>query len=340
MPIKEASSIRNLAKNCGYHYSTVSLALRNSPKVNGETRRKILEAANKLGYKIDPSASILMSTVRQKRGLLSSFPIGMLNFHDREMPHANKMRKALIDFANRNQIPFNFFDLSQGEINQAQVARVAYSRGLKGLIFGGSSEESKLQWDVWSKQEFAYLVHSQRERDLQADHVTWDIFSIIETAVRNLEQKGCENFILLIKEFIDEGGGWHWTAACEMMRRKFKNQGKLDQRIEVFTNPNSAFKKWVRNHQPVGIIRIGTYVYKDSNISEVFPRGIDACSIEFPHSPSPDDYSIGYIEPDYDQIAETSFDTLCVNIFFNRIGIPDNPKRIYLRPIYRKKDQK
>jgi hypothetical protein len=328
------SSIRNLAKACGFHYSTVSLALRNSSKVNAETRRTIIDAARKFGYKLDPSASLLMSTVRQQRGLLSGFPVGMISFHDPAMPHARKMHRALGKYAERNQIPFNLFNLSQDDLTQSQVARIADSRGLKGLIFGGSSEQSKIEWPVWKAQKFAYLVHSQRAEDLLVDHVTWDVFAIVETAVRELEKAGCRNFAVFLQDFIDVGAGWHWSASCELIRRKFRNEGKPDQKIRVFYKPDTSFRKWVEGNQPVGLIRIGTYVYRDSNLSRLFPGEQVGYSIEYPHSPDPDEFSIGWIEPDYDQIAETSFDTLCVNMFFNRTGVPSNPKRIYLDPVF------
>lgn len=328
-------SLRKLAEACGYHYSTVSLALRNSPKLNAETRRKIQAFAMKEDFKVDPSASLLMSTFRQQRGFLSGFPVGMIGFHNPSMPHARKMHKALQQYADNNQLPFNFFDLSGTDLNQRQVARIATNRGLKGIIFGGSSERSRIDWDIWKHEPFAYLGYSQRTEDLIVDHVTWDVVSIIAMAVAELKKKQCRNFAVFLEDFINAGSGWHWSAACEIMRKQFVAEGDSQQKIRAFFKPDTSFKSWVTKNAPVGLIRIGTYVYPDFNLSNLFPGRDLGFSIEYPHSPHPDPFSVGQIEPDYRQIAETSFDTLCINMFFHRMGIPANPKRIYLNPVFK-----
>ncbi|MEW6989635.1 LacI family DNA-binding transcriptional regulator [Colwelliaceae bacterium 6441] len=51
----------DIAHHAGVSQSTVSRALRNSPLVNEETRRKVQEIAKKLNYKVDKNASNLRS---------------------------------------------------------------------------------------------------------------------------------------------------------------------------------------------------------------------------------------------------------------------------------------
>ncbi len=57
------------------HLSTVSLALRNDPRLPEATRRKIHEAARKLGYTPNPLVSLLLARVRRRnagyRGMLA-----------------------------------------------------------------------------------------------------------------------------------------------------------------------------------------------------------------------------------------------------------------------------
>ena len=49
----------DIAHYAGVSQSTVSRALRGSPLVNEETRRKVVEVARKLNYKVDKNASNL-----------------------------------------------------------------------------------------------------------------------------------------------------------------------------------------------------------------------------------------------------------------------------------------
>ncbi len=60
------TTIRLIARECGFHFTTVALALRNSSKVAASTRAKIQRVAQKLGYRPNPLVSALMA---QKRAL-------------------------------------------------------------------------------------------------------------------------------------------------------------------------------------------------------------------------------------------------------------------------------
>lgn len=57
--MEKRTTLRDIAREVGVHYSTVSLALRNSPRLPEEMRNKILKAAEKLGYSPDPMLSAL-----------------------------------------------------------------------------------------------------------------------------------------------------------------------------------------------------------------------------------------------------------------------------------------
>src|SRR5690606_10532562 len=65
-----------IADAVGVHLSTVSLALRNDPRLPEETRARIRAVAQKLGYAPNPLVSLLMSRVRRRnagyRGTLGS----------------------------------------------------------------------------------------------------------------------------------------------------------------------------------------------------------------------------------------------------------------------------
>jgi LacI family transcriptional regulator len=65
-PAKPRPTILDIARATGVHHTTVSLALRDSPKLRPETRLKIQTAAKKLGYSPDPMF-LALSMYRQAR---------------------------------------------------------------------------------------------------------------------------------------------------------------------------------------------------------------------------------------------------------------------------------
>ena len=54
-----APSLRDLARTLGLSHTTVSEALRNSPRVSAATRQRVLKAARVAGYRANPLAGAL-----------------------------------------------------------------------------------------------------------------------------------------------------------------------------------------------------------------------------------------------------------------------------------------
>lgn len=58
------ATLEDVARTAGVHRSTVSLSLRDHPRIPEATRRRVKAAALQLGYRIDPLVSALMQTRR------------------------------------------------------------------------------------------------------------------------------------------------------------------------------------------------------------------------------------------------------------------------------------
>ena len=65
--LKTRSTIRDIGRKTGYHYSTVSLALRDHPRIPDSTKQIIRAAAEGLGYRPDPMLSALCAYRLTKR---------------------------------------------------------------------------------------------------------------------------------------------------------------------------------------------------------------------------------------------------------------------------------
>ena len=57
--MEKRPTLRDIAKDAGCTNATVSLALRESPRISPETRARVREVAAKLGYRPDPMLSAL-----------------------------------------------------------------------------------------------------------------------------------------------------------------------------------------------------------------------------------------------------------------------------------------
>ncbi|MCY9452936.1 LacI family DNA-binding transcriptional regulator, partial [Bacillus haynesii] len=63
-------TIKDIANASGVSYSTVSKALRNSPLVKPDTKKKVLQVAEQLGYSPNFAARSLASKKSQTIGLV------------------------------------------------------------------------------------------------------------------------------------------------------------------------------------------------------------------------------------------------------------------------------
>ena len=66
LPMRPSPTLTEIAAAAGVSRYTVSLALRQNPRVSAEARRKVEAAAQKLGYRPNPTLSALMRSIRGK----------------------------------------------------------------------------------------------------------------------------------------------------------------------------------------------------------------------------------------------------------------------------------
>lgn len=59
MPLSARVTIRDIAREANLHFTTVSLALRNSPRLKAATRERIQQLAESMGYRPDPMLAAL-----------------------------------------------------------------------------------------------------------------------------------------------------------------------------------------------------------------------------------------------------------------------------------------
>ena len=76
------TTLETIAKRCRVSKVTVSLALRDSPRISSSMRARVAEVAAELGYTPNPMVSALMTSLRSTRktkfvcnhGFITSFP--------------------------------------------------------------------------------------------------------------------------------------------------------------------------------------------------------------------------------------------------------------------------
>src|SRR4051812_19855777 len=79
MKASSVPNIRKIAKAAGVSHTTVSLALRNHPRVSEQTKRRIQTLAKKMGYRPNALVAALMSHVRSNRRVVAHEVVAFLS---------------------------------------------------------------------------------------------------------------------------------------------------------------------------------------------------------------------------------------------------------------------
>ncbi len=83
--MKKVNSIM-VAREAGVVQSTVSLVINNSPRVSDDTRRRVIEAARKLGYRLEPqSKKLLIGIIISRTTRINSYQAMALSYLKNEI---------------------------------------------------------------------------------------------------------------------------------------------------------------------------------------------------------------------------------------------------------------
>jgi len=141
-------SVRQIAQLAGVSFSTVSLALNDSPRISAETKAKILQLARKLDYKPNPKINELMSHLRARPKTKTEACLGVMALYDSPRPWErrpsirtwNGMQARAKALGYRLE---TFWPQAPG-MTMRRLRTVLDARGIQGLLcFGSSNFEEK-----------------------------------------------------------------------------------------------------------------------------------------------------------------------------------------------------
>ncbi len=124
-------TIKDVAKNAGVSYATVSRALNNHPEINEETRKKIFKIAAEMGYQPNAIAQGLVKKETKTIGLL---------IPDITNPFFPEVARGVEDAANMEGYSVFLCNTNWSEEQEEKYLEVLMKKQVDGIIIGPSSE--------------------------------------------------------------------------------------------------------------------------------------------------------------------------------------------------------
>jgi LacI family transcriptional regulator len=207
---------RAIAAAAGVHQTTVSLALRNHPRIPAETRERIRQVAERLGYRHDPRITELMYHLRWRRTQRKADVIAYVtdaktrpSWHPHGTYHDQlagaRGRAELLGFR------IDEFWLNREGLTAPRLDRVLRARGIRGLIIGPLSDSRYLDGLAWENYAITGLNYSPRELTLH--RVCTNHAQSLGSALDTLARRGFARFGLIQSPEQDRRVRHLWSAA-------------------------------------------------------------------------------------------------------------------------------
>ncbi len=168
-------SLKDIAAAAGVHYSTASLALRDSPKLPRETRERIQAVAEKMGYRPDPALSALNAYRKVKRHESYQSTLAVVSDNPAWMRYhtgAAQLRGLKVQ-AERLGYNVETFIVDARVLSASRLGTVLYSRGISGLMISPMSQPHTildLPWERFSCVASGYSLEKPEVYRVMSAH--------------------------------------------------------------------------------------------------------------------------------------------------------------------------
>lgn len=313
---------RKLAELAGVSTSTVSLVMRNSPRISESTRKRILALAKQHHYYPDIRLSQLRSEVRdnEKSTLLN---IGLITpIADRARPQDSRIFQGIRDRAKELGHAFDEFPIIGDLETERRLEQVLSIRNMDGIIFYHLMEGSAaigLHLNNISSLALGYSISKPALNRIAFDH-----FHGITLALSELEKAGYRRIGLCLRERANTSSRNAWLLGWKAF--------VADRAPEDFPEPLIAeqvdfnrFSQWFKQVNPDVILSDGLHMKPLDWLKSMklgVPEDVGFASL---HISKTWQGVSGLTQNDYLQ-GQFAVDTLIQQIWLNEKGAPTHPR--------------
>ncbi|QJE97088.1 LacI family DNA-binding transcriptional regulator [Luteolibacter luteus] len=197
-------SLRDIAKEVGVTHVTVSLALRNHPRISAEMRMKVQETAERLGYRPDPMLAALANYRRGKSDHPITSAIAWIN----AWPEPDKLRsfrefdlywKGAHAAAEKFGYRLEEFRIGGTNLSPQRLHEILSTRDIRGLLLPPHRHEPN--WEDFPWSEYSVVRFGRSLRFPRAHLVTSDQVGNTLRAFATMSERGYERI-----GFVTTGG--------------------------------------------------------------------------------------------------------------------------------------
>jgi LacI family transcriptional regulator len=332
-------TMKDVARESGYHVTTISLALRSHPSIPETTRQRIQEVAKRLGYERSPVFSAL-SRFRQQGCVCAPAPriaylenFGLGSGRTRP-PHM----QAIVEGARRQAelLGYRLETLAVGEDDHDSRSLTAHLREqeITGIVMGSfvpGFAEIALNWDDYAVAK----IHS-RHTEPEATVVGNDQLREVRMAFQRLYALGYRRIGLAIGRADDDACGHRHTAGYLMEEASVPLECRVPPLLFPYTSDGPSLgammARWIRRH------RVDAVLCNWANVQDMLeceglkvPREV-ACASLCLCDPSPP--GLAGVRPHLDLVGERAVSIVVAQLKTAERGLSEFPSSIYVQSVW------
>jgi len=320
-------TMQDVAEAAGVHRTTVSLALRDSPRLPAATRAQVQAVAKRLGYRPNPLVAALMTArVSRRKGTFQ----GTLAFlsNDRKRPtdwaknpkSYGRVFRGALERAKARGYELLPFWLGEADLSGAAFARTLLDRNIHGVLIAphsGADHHIDLDWAHLSVVELGYnLVTPQFNR------VVHDYFGAMQGVCRAAHERGFRRIGFLLPEKAVSKTRYLWRAAFV----DFQQSLPVAARLPIHAPPilsQTEVDAWLAQAKPEAVIVGGRQYPCPPHDPHAFrlPARLPVFNLDCVRRGGPD---IGIFQ-DWPAMGALSVDLLISQLHRDEVGVPAQP---------------
>ena len=244
-------TLRDIAEAAGCHYSTVSLALHNHPRIPDETKIRIRETAERLGYRPDAALAALCAYRTMRREVHDQAVIAWLtNYRTAAQWKASACNcdyfEGASSRANERGYRLETFWLRAPGMTPQRMSKILWTRGIQGVLLPPQEQRTTLNlaWENLSAVTFGYtLLHPRLH--LVSNHEYRTMGALFSELVRRQYKR----IGLVDLRDHDERVDHNWLAAYLVEQRGLPKMNRLPPLLLPGWD-SEEFLAWTRHHKP------------------------------------------------------------------------------------------
>jgi len=318
-------SLQQIADAAGVSKSTVSLALRNHPRIPETTREKIRSVAGGLGYKPNPAVSAWMAHRRRLSPAQGGSCIAFINLWQdhsawENSPWFTRYVRGACQRAVELGYGFEELRLHAPGMNGKRISSILKARGIRGVIVGSVPEDAGPPELNWS--HFAAVAQSNSLVSPELSRSVSDYAHAMRTVTGNLTALGYRRIGYASPRTVEERTDFLHLGAFLAYQNGIPKVNRIPV-IDWVADPDDKLEKWISRHRPDAIVshdldmerilkRIGLNVPGDIGVAALCLHPRKGCDIA------------GY-DQNLERCGEVAVDLLVGRLNRNETGPPGRP---------------